>query len=138
MQLIIKGRLKRQVKTLEEASTLFQAARDKAMRAGERGADFPNGHVINGTTVYTVSFNGRVWCNDTLVIEATGASDTVATTKAHALTILATFSNKSKVADLYDDSEALRDALAFVFGADFEFPNVSHLTIAQVIARLPA
>lgn len=76
----------------------------------------------------------RVCASRTLV--PTASADTAATTKAHALTILRTFRSQAKVADLYDDSAALRDALAFVFGADFEFPNVSHLTIAQVIARL--
>lgn len=38
------------------------------------------------------------------------------------------------LAELYDDDEMLREALATLF-PDFEYPDFSHLTLAQIEAK---
>lgn len=39
-----------------------------------------------------------------------------------------------KLAELYDDDEMLRDALTTLF-PNFEYPDFSHLTLAQIQAK---
>lgn len=44
---------------------------------------------------------------------------------------------EEKVADLYDDNEPLREALA-VLMPGYEYPDISYLTLAQVQRRCQA
>lgn len=56
--------------------------------------------------------------------------------RAQALEVLSTSDTpETKVADVYDDSEQLREALSTLI-PDFEYPNYSHLTLAQVQRRV--
>ncbi len=55
------------VRDLADASNAYQQARDES---GEGGSTFPEGRVKIGSTVYRVSYNGRVWNRDNCILEA--------------------------------------------------------------------
>lgn len=45
--------------------------------------------------------------------------------------------SSTRLADLYDDDEMLRSALATLF-PDFEYPDFSHLTLGQIFRKYHA
>lgn len=51
-----------------------------------------------------------------------------------ALRTLESFASRTKVADLYDNEETLQEALATCF-PEFEYPDFSHLTMQEVVAK---
>jgi hypothetical protein len=50
---------------------------------------------------------------------------------------LARIANSDRLADVYDDDEMLQSALAVLF-PDFEYPDFSHLTLAEIERRYAA
>lgn len=67
MNLKIGSRYSIAVRDLAEASRAYQAAR---AASGEGCSAFPSGYITLASVVFTVSYNGRVWLNDHLVLEA--------------------------------------------------------------------
>lgn len=68
MRLRIGKRLSVEVADLREASIVYQRERDAS---GEGASTFPFGRVGK----YTVSYNGRVWLGDLVVLEAQSMND---------------------------------------------------------------
>ena len=66
------GRKRIPVVDLTDASNAYQIARDQYHDSDQfaRGADFPEGRVIIGEQSYRISYNGRVWLDSALVMEA--------------------------------------------------------------------
>lgn len=53
---------------------------------------------------------------------------------AHAgKSVLATYPGNARVHELYDHDDTFADALRDVVGPDFEYPDYSHKTVAQVL-----
>lgn len=55
------------VRDLADASNTYSLERDES---GEGASTFPDGRIIIGGTKYRISYNGRVWNGDALIMEA--------------------------------------------------------------------
>lgn len=55
------------VRDLVDASHAYQMARDES---GEGASTWPSGRVVIGEKAYTVSYNGKVWDGETMIMEA--------------------------------------------------------------------
>lgn len=62
MKLTIGRRLTQEVGSVEEASRIYCRLRDAS---GEGYSTFPEGRIRDGKKAYRVSYNGRVWTNET-------------------------------------------------------------------------
>lgn len=51
--------------------------------------------------------------------------------------VLAGYDAAAKVSDLYDSDHTFASALLDLVGSGFEYPDYSHLTVRQVLARHP-
>ncbi len=56
-----------EIASLEEASKLYQKVRNDSL---EGASTFPFGTIRNGKLKYKISYNGRVWLDDIVVLEA--------------------------------------------------------------------
>lgn len=54
---------------------------------------------------------------------------------ADAKKVLSRYRSSDTVAELYDDDQEFATALRDLIGADFEYPDHSHMTVAQILAR---
>lgn len=70
MRLDIPGRLTVEVADFAEASTAY---RDAVEASGEGGSTFPSG-TLTGTGIYRVSYNGRVWEADGVLVYCPGSA----------------------------------------------------------------
>lgn len=61
------GKHKYQCADLSHASLVYQIARDEADKGSSR---WPSGVATLGGKVYRVSYNGRVWDGDVMILEA--------------------------------------------------------------------
>jgi hypothetical protein len=55
------------VRDLADASSAYQIARDES---GEGASTFSHGTVVIDSVHYTISYNGRVWLKNAVVLEA--------------------------------------------------------------------
>lgn len=62
MQLTIGRRLNQTVESFEEASRIYGTLRDESH---EGSSTFPEGRVRDRESVYRISYNAKVWTNET-------------------------------------------------------------------------